>query len=153
MTAPEPTPAEPSSLTESLKNVVRFFKDHEPGYQDHSSKENQPDFDPSEVFDLLKPERRQAVVDVLASIEEGPISVSNLAEEVAAIEYDCTPTELSSQQRKRVYIALSQVHLSRLAEAEVVSYDDDRMVVDKGPRFGELRRVYTTLIDILTQDR
>jgi hypothetical protein len=153
MTASEPTPAEPSSLIESLKNVVRFFQYHEPGYQDHSSKENQPDFDPSEVFDLLKPERRQAVVDVLASVEKGPISVSNLAEEVAAIEYACTPTELSSQQRKRVYIALSQVHLPRLAEAEIVSYDDDRKLVDKGSRFRELRRVYTILIDALTEDR
>ncbi|MFC7209323.1 hypothetical protein ACFQL3_02180 [Natronoarchaeum sp. GCM10025321] len=151
MTAPEPTPAEPSSLVESLKNVVRFFQYQEPSHQGHSSKDKQPDFDPSEVFDLLKPERRQAVMDVLENVEKGPISVSTLAEEVAAIEYNCPPTELGSQQRKRVYIALCQVHLPRLAEAQIVSYDDNQKLVDEGPRFSELRRVYSILTDALTE--
>ncbi|MFC7116645.1 hypothetical protein ACFQH2_19170 [Natronoarchaeum sp. GCM10025703] len=90
-------------------------------------------------------------MDVLENVEKGPISVSTLAEEVAAIEYNCPPTELGSQQRKRVYIALCQVHLPRLAEAQIVSYDDNQKLVDEGPRFSELRRVYSILTDALTE--
>lgn len=66
----------------------------------------------SEVFDLLKPERGRALMDVLAISESKPVPVSSLAEEVAAIEYESTPAELNSAQRKRVYI----IELAKLFE-------------------------------------
>lgn len=152
MTASEPTPTETSLLVESFKKITRFFRRDSTGYRDQFSRTDELNLNPSEVFELLKPKRRQAVLDVLATGEARPTSVSNLAEDVAAIEYGCTPEKLESAQRKRVYIALCQVHLPRLAEAEVVSYDDDRKIVDRGKRFRAVRRIYTTLTDALASE-
>jgi hypothetical protein len=55
---------------------------------------------------------------------ETPHSVGDLAEAIAAIELDRSISELSSQDRKRVYISLYQVHLDTLEKAGAISYDD-----------------------------
>jgi hypothetical protein len=144
MTASESTPTETSLFKKPLKRIVRFFQYAGDTRTDHPPEHVDVTLEPSEVFDLLKPERRRALMDVLA-ISESPVSVSSLAEEVAAIEYESAPEELDSAQRKRVYIALCQVHLPRLAEAKVVSYDDDRKIVEEGEKFRQLRHVHTVL--------
>jgi hypothetical protein len=145
MTASESTPTETSLFKEQLKRIVRFFQYSGTSHTEHPPEHVDVNLEPSEVFDLLKPERRRALMKVLAISESKPVSVSSLAEEVAAIEYESTPTELDSAQRKRVYIALCQVHLPRLAEAKVVSYDDDRKIVEEGEKFRQLRHVHTVL--------
>jgi hypothetical protein len=150
MTASESTPTETSLFKEPLKRIVRFFQYSGETRTDHSPEPVDVTLEPSEVFDLLKPERRRALMEVLAISESKPVSVSSLSEEVAAIEYDSTPAELDNAQRKRAYIALCQVHLPRLAEAKIVSYDDDRKVVEEGEKFRQLRHVHTTLTEKFT---
>lgn len=76
------------------------------------------------VFDILSSPRRRYVLYFLRT-EESPIQLTDLAEHVAAWENDTTVEELSSQQRKRVYVSLYQTHLPKLAEAGLVEYDDD----------------------------
>jgi len=76
------------------------------------------------VFDILSSPRRRYVLYFLRT-EESPIQLTDLAEHVAAWENDTTVEELSSQQRKRVYVSLYQTHLPKLAEAGLVEYDDE----------------------------
>jgi len=52
-------------------------------------------------------------------------TVNELAEQIAAWENDVEIDELTSQQRKRVYVSLYQTHLPKLAETEIVDYDVD----------------------------
>lgn len=76
------------------------------------------------VFTLLKNRRRRAVLSFLADRPE--TTLSDLADQIAADENDTTPEQLSSSERKRVYISLYQNHLPKLADAEVIEYDQSR---------------------------
>jgi len=76
------------------------------------------------VFDILSSPRRRYVLYFLRT-EPNPIQLTDLAEHVAAWENDTTVEELSTQQRKRVYVSLYQTHLPKLAEAGLVDYDEE----------------------------
>jgi hypothetical protein len=52
------------------------------------------------------------------------VSVSDLAETIAAIESDKKISEVTSEERKNVYIALTQIHLDTLDEKGAVAYHD-----------------------------
>lgn len=79
----------------------------------------------AEVFELLSVERRQQVLLFLDRVE-GTADVGELAEHIASIECDCERSQLSSQQRKRVYVGLYQCHLPKMADAGVIDYNADR---------------------------
>jgi DNA-binding transcriptional ArsR family regulator len=81
-----------------------------------------------EVFGILSSDRRRMVLSYLR--EHGPSgTMDELAEQIAAWENDVAIDELTSQQRKRVYVSLYQTHLPKLAEAEIVDYDVDEGTV------------------------
>ena len=81
------------------------------------------------VFSLLSNSRRRAAIEVLRE-RDGTASVSDLATAVAAREHGVDAASLERKQRKRVYVALKQVHLPRLEDEGVVHYDpDDNTVV------------------------
>ena len=81
------------------------------------------DIPADDVFDLLSNERRRRVLQQLRTVDE-PLTVTELAELVAATENDVSPEELTDKQRKRVYVSLYQTHVPRLADAGVVDYDE-----------------------------
>jgi DNA-binding transcriptional ArsR family regulator len=74
------------------------------------------------VFTLLKNERRRRVLERLDQVG-GPVALGTLAEEIAAQENGSTAASVGSTERKRVYVALYQCHLPKLADAGVVEYD------------------------------
>lgn len=78
-------------------------------------------------FDVLSNHRRRRVLTNLA--ENDTAVVGELAEHIAAIENDKPAGALSSQERKRVYIALYQSHLPKMADAGIVDYDKNRGTV------------------------
>ncbi|MEF8780371.1 MAG: hypothetical protein V5A46_06810 [Haloferacaceae archaeon] len=82
-----------------------------------------------DVYEVLRNERRRYALHVL-SVADGPVEVGDLAERVAAWEHDTTVEGLSKEQRHRVYTSLQQVHLPRLAEADLVRFDEEAGVVD-----------------------
>lgn len=79
----------------------------------------------SEVFELLSADRRQAVLLYLDQTDSSA-KLGELAEHIAGKECNCTPAELSSQQRKRAYVGLYQCHLPKMSDAGVIEYDSDR---------------------------
>lgn len=76
------------------------------------------------VFDILSNPRRRYVLYYLRTREE-PVRLTKLAEEVAAWENDTNRSEITEQERKRVYVSLYQTHIPRLAEAGLIDYDKD----------------------------
>jgi hypothetical protein len=72
--------------------------------------------------------------------------MDELAEQIAAWENDVEVGELTSQQRKRVYVSLYQTHLPKLAEAGIVNYDVDEGTV-------ELAELATEIDAFLTPQR
>ena len=90
---------------------------------------SQRKYDPpekDELYDLLSNHRRRYVLHFCKRVE-GPVSLSELAEQVAAWEQDKTIEELTSAERKRVYTSLQQTHLDRLADAGVVEFEGDQI--------------------------
>lgn len=81
-----------------------------------------------DVFDILSNARRRFVLYYLREAGE-PVELGELARELAAWENETPASDLTTQQRKRVYVSLYQTHIQKLAEADIVEYDDDTRMV------------------------
>jgi len=79
-----------------------------------------------DVFDILSNPRRRCVIHYLKRHNDRRVDVRELVEYVAAWENDTTVKQLGSDERKRVYTALRQSHLDRMADVGILEYDSDR---------------------------
>lgn len=90
-------------------------------------------------MDLLSSWRRRLVFSYLGDNQRA--TLGEIAEHVAARENGVAVGELSSNQRKRVYVALYQAHLPKMADAGVIDFEPDTGVVqllDEGELLTEL---------------
>lgn len=94
------------------------------------------------IFEVLKNRRRRDVLEYLQS-SDGPVTMSELAERIAAWENDVSVSALNSTQRKRVYVALYQTHLPKMDDVGVIDYDSDRGTVELSEN-ADLLRMYLT---------
>ncbi|PSP94168.1 hypothetical protein BRC91_06855 [Halobacteriales archaeon QS_4_62_28] len=90
------------------------------------------------VFELLKNQRRREVLRYLETSDEEVVSLSDLAEHIAAIENDTTVRAISSSERKRVYVGLYQCHLPKMDDMNVVAFDQNRGTIELGPNAEQL---------------
>lgn len=81
-----------------------------------------------EVFEVLYNSLRRDVITYLRE-HENEATVSDIAEHIAAKENDKTVQQLSSYERKRVYIGLYQNHLPMMDDVGVIEYDKHRGTV------------------------
>ena len=89
------------------------------------------------VYDALADRRRRYALHYLKQ-RSSPVTVRELSEQVAAWENDKSPDELASQERKRVYIALYQSHLSTLDGEGLVDYDEGASTVELSDSFADV---------------
>lgn len=80
------------------------------------------------IFDILKNQRRRHVVRYLK--RHNTATLSDLAEHVAALENEKEVKNLTSSERKRVYVGLYQCHLPRMDDAGIVEFDSDRGTIE-----------------------
>jgi hypothetical protein len=73
----------------------------------------------SELFHLLSNHRRRYALHACKR-RELPITLSDLAEQVAAWENDKSVAELNYQERRRVYTSMQQTHLPAMEDAGVM---------------------------------
>ncbi|MEF8773816.1 MAG: hypothetical protein V5A37_03760 [Halobacteriales archaeon] len=95
------------------------------------------DLSKSEIFDLLRNQRRRFVIHYLKA-EEGSVELGHLATRVAAWEYGVAPEAVTSSQRKRVYTTLQQSHLPKLDDADIVEFDSSRGVIRPREVLGDI---------------
>lgn len=97
------------------------------------------------VFEVLKNERRRSVLDLLER-NGGRATLSELSERIAARENGIDRGEITSDQRKRVYVGLYQRHLPKMDELGAVDFEQrsgDVILTDIGeqlctyPSWGE----------------
>lgn len=91
----------------------------------------------AELFNILGASRRLEVLRYLDRTGE-TATTGELAEHIASLECGCDRAQLSSQQRKRVYVGLYQCHLPKMADAGVIEYDHDRGTVALNERSSRL---------------
>ena len=78
---------------------------------------------PDRVIGLLADERRRHALRCL--LEHGALPLADLADEVAVRERGEPIGEIPAEDVKNVYMSLYHSHVPKLAEANVVAYDQD----------------------------
>lgn len=84
-----------------------------------------------EFFTILSNSRRRTLfryMDIRS--DEAPFKLGEVSEVVAAHENDKEPKDLTSSERKRVYVALYQSHLPDIDKKGLIDYNDDRGLID-----------------------
>lgn len=99
-------------------------------------------------MDILSSERRRWAIEYLANQPpDDVVTVSDLAEAVAAEENECTVKELSSKQRERVYVSLYQTHL--ITMDSIIEYNPDRGTITPTEAPQQLWNAYRSFCDAL----
>lgn len=88
-----------------------------------NSNNNSVPIDVDEAATIIKNSRRRHVIAILDDVQSQH-SADELAEGIAAIEMEKEIPEVTSQERKRVYISLYQHHLEKLHNAGTIVYDE-----------------------------
>ncbi|WP_211290167.1 DUF7344 domain-containing protein [Natrinema ejinorense] len=81
-----------------------------------------------EIFELLRNQRRRYVLQYLKQ-DERPVELGDLAQQVAAWEYETTLDGVTPEQRKRVYTTLQQTHLPKMDSSGILRFDSDTGVI------------------------
>lgn len=89
------------------------------------------------IFEILKNERRREVIRYLREHEQ-QVTLSELAEHIAALENDTDIASITSSQRKRVYVGLYQCHLPKMADMGIVQFNQNRGIVSLGRNVPQL---------------
>ncbi|WP_449289542.1 DUF7344 domain-containing protein [Natrinema salifodinae] len=97
-----------------------------------------------EVFELLRNQRRRYVLQFLKQ-DDRPVELGDLAQQVAAWEYETTLDGVTPAQRKRVYTTLQQTHLSKMDSAGILRFDSDRGVIEPTDRTRDIS-VYLEIV-------
>lgn len=81
------------------------------------------------IFGILKNQRRRRVLRFLHETDD-QTSLSEVAEQIAAQENDKNVKQISSAERKRVYVGLYQCHLPKMDSMDIVSFNKPRGTIE-----------------------
>lgn len=98
----------------------------------NDARDEAPPLELDQIFEILKNRRRRKVLHFLEE-HEGTATLSELAEHIAALENDTTVRQITSGQRKRVYVGLYQCHLPKMDDMAIVEFEKNRGNVELGP--------------------
>lgn len=88
------------------------------------------DLSKDKLFKVLGNRRRRCVLHYLAWCDR-PVTLDELADRIASWENATSVDSVGSKERKRVYTALQQFHLPKLAEASLIEYDERAGVIER----------------------
>lgn len=91
------------------------------------------------LFSLLSNPRRRFVLQYL-NRTTNPVTLQDLATEVAAWENETDPESLTDKQQKRLYVSLYQTHIPKLEEAGIIEYDSDSGEITLTDQAGDLNK-------------
>lgn len=98
-----------------------------------------------DVFYMLNNRRRRFAIFELARSDDA-LTVSDLAEQIAAWENGVLSSEVTSTQRKRVYNSLQQTHLPKLAERGFIEYDEREGTIEPTEQIDQLD-IYVEIVE------
>jgi len=115
-------------LAEAANAVTATELDESAG----STPASEPDLALDQLFEILKNRRRREVLKYLDR-NGGEATLGSLAEYIAAEENDTTVKQITSSQRKRVYVGLYQCHLPKMDDMDIVDFEKNRGTIEVGP--------------------
>ena len=93
-----------------------------------------------QLFEILKNKRRRRVLRYLLEGGKEEVTLDELAEAIAARETGKDVKQISSQERKRVYVGLYQCHLPKMDDYGAVSYNKPRGRIETAEHTGLFER-------------
>lgn len=99
----------------------------------------------TEVFDILSNDRRRHALHFLLSRDDGT-EIGELSQQIAAWENGQSVEQVTSDERRRVYVSLHQIHLPRMDDAELLNYENSRDTIELTER-GESLQVYMEVVE------
>ncbi|WP_222920380.1 hypothetical protein [Natrinema sp. SYSU A 869] len=97
-----------------------------------------------EIFEVLRNQRRRYVLQYLKQ-DDRPVELGDLAQQVAAWEYETTLEGVTPEQRKRVYTTLQQTHLPKMDGSGILRFDSDQGVIEATERTRDIS-VYLEIV-------
>jgi len=97
-----------------------------------------------EIFEVLRNQRRRYVVQYLKQ-DDRPVELGDLAQQVAAWEYETTLEGVTPEQRKRVYTTLQQTHLPKMDSTGILRFDSDEGRIESTDRTQDIS-VYLEIV-------
>jgi hypothetical protein len=85
-----------------------------------------------QVFGILKNQRRRSVLRYMQSVDD-EVRLGELSEQIAAWECDKPVAQITSSERKRVYVGLYQSHLPKMDDIGAIEYNKQRGKIKPGP--------------------
>lgn len=80
------------------------------------------------LFEILANKRRRYVFHSLKE-NETPIALADLADEVAIRETETSSSEIPAEEVKRIHTSLWHSHIPKLADVDIIEYNQDRETV------------------------
>lgn len=99
----------------------------------------------STIFELFAHHRRRYALRELQQ-HANPMALADLADEIAIRENETPITEIPAEEVKRIYMSLYHTHIPKLAEADIVHYDqkqDTVMLTERAERITQNRNLLT----------
>lgn len=109
----------------------KIMTDSPPENNDAQSLDLQPTSDapPLDIlFDVLANQRRRYILHCLRAYQT-PMSLADLADEVATWEQNEPIKDISAEEVKRVYMSLYHSHIPKLVDANIIKYTQERDLV------------------------
>lgn len=100
-----------------------------PTIEDLLAEKHSEELTHDEIFEILSNTRRRFTINYLQDTNE-PVDIRELSAAIAAEENDKSIDALSSQERKRVYVALYQCHLPKMDTMNIVAFDKSRGIIE-----------------------
>lgn len=97
-----------------------------------------------EIFEVLRNQRRRYVLQFLKQ-DDRPVELGDLAQQIAAWEYETTLDGVTPEQRKRVYTTLQQTHLKKMDEAGILVFDSENGIIRPTDRTSDIS-VYLEIV-------
>lgn len=96
------------------------------------------------AFRILSAKRRRYVLHYLLQ-KDGQVTLKDLSTQIAAWENDTLRDAVTYKERMRVYTALKQSHLPKMVESNLVTFDEERSVIEPTAEASELE-VYLDVV-------
>ncbi|MFC4541903.1 hypothetical protein ACFO5R_08170 [Halosolutus amylolyticus] len=97
------------------------------------------------VLELCKEQHRRIILATLAH-EKRSLTVSDLTETILKHNHHAPLAEVSEEESKQIRLALHHLHLPKLADQSLVSYEQEPQLVELTPQFDQLQPQLSAII-------
>jgi hypothetical protein len=100
----------------------------------------------STLLELCQEQHRRIILAVLAS-EKRSLTVNDLTKVIVKHNHHTPVIELSAEESREIRTSLLHVHIPKLEDLSLVTYDQERQLVEPTSQFDQLQPQLSAIID------